>query len=209
MNDIFTASAAGMRTYGLVSMAAAAITLIAGYPAFWYGGHPILTSSDPTRVMQGIVTGVGFLGAGVIMKEGLNISGLTTAASIWVSSVVGILVGVGFYGAAIMLAVLAACCMIFISRLEKFLPSHHAVYVVLRFKNDFEPQREVLERVAKERGYQVAWGTLSIHFFDQQPEWHFQAISFNKSKCACISDLAEELANFQGVDKFDLSPARH
>ena len=74
--------AAGMRTYGLVCMASAALTVIVGYPGYWYGGHvdAVVATADPTRVIQGIVTGIGFLGAGVIMKEGFNISGLTTAA---------------------------------------------------------------------------------------------------------------------------------
>lgn len=74
--------AAGMRTYGLVCMASAALTVIAGYSVGWYGGHgvPSAMGGDPTRIIQGIVTGIGFLGAGVIMKEGLSISGLTTAA---------------------------------------------------------------------------------------------------------------------------------
>src|SRR5476649_2256231 len=118
--------AAGMRTYGLVCMASAALTVLGGYPEFWYGGHGMVSGSDPTRVIQGIVTGVGFLGAGVIMREGFNISGLTTAASIWAVSVIGILIGVGFYAAAIMLALLSAGCMIWLSRLEAWLPSRHA-----------------------------------------------------------------------------------
>src|SRR3981189_3604003 len=95
--------AAGMRTYGLVCMASAALTIIGGYPGFWFGGQGgvMVTAADPTRIIQGVVTGIGFLGAGVIMREGFNISGLTTAASIWASSVIGILVGVGFYPAAL------------------------------------------------------------------------------------------------------------
>ena len=73
--------AAGMRTYGLVCMASAALTVAVGHPQFWYGGgNTAALGADPTRTIQGIVTGIGFLGAGVIMKEGLNISGLTTAA---------------------------------------------------------------------------------------------------------------------------------
>ena len=72
--------AAGMRTYGQVCMASAALTVIGGYSADWYGGNsPITVGGDPTRVIQGIVTGIGFLCAGVIMREGFNISGLTTA----------------------------------------------------------------------------------------------------------------------------------
>ena len=105
--------AAGMRTYGLVCMASAALTVISGYPEFWFGGNgSALAGTDPTRIIQGIVTGIGFLGAGVIMREGFNISGLNTAASIWASSVIGILVGVGMYPSAMGLALLCALSMI-------------------------------------------------------------------------------------------------
>ena len=57
--------------------------------------------TDPTRMAQGIMTGIGFLGAGVIFKEGLTVRGLTTAASIWMTASIGILVGVGFWMPAI------------------------------------------------------------------------------------------------------------
>src|ERR1700722_4024703 len=95
--------AAGMRTYGLVCMASCALTVMLGYPEFWYGGHAAgtITGADPGRVIQGIVTGIGSLGAGVIMRDGLNISGLTTAASIWAVATIGVLVGIGFYTASI------------------------------------------------------------------------------------------------------------
>jgi putative Mg2+ transporter-C (MgtC) family protein len=56
---------------------------------------------DPTRMAQGIMTGVGFLGTGVIFKEGLSVRGLTTAASIWMTASIGILVGIGFWFPAI------------------------------------------------------------------------------------------------------------
>ena len=73
----FHGRAAGMRTYGVVCMASAALTVFVGYSALWYGGHAVTTTSvDPTRVVQGIVTGIGFLGAGVIVKEGFSIGGL-------------------------------------------------------------------------------------------------------------------------------------
>src|ERR1700722_12954773 len=94
--------AAGMRTYGMVCMASCALTVVTGYPQLWYGmhGYPNLIN-NPTQVIQGIVTGIGFLGAGVIMRDGMNISGLTTAASIWAVAAIGVLVGLGFYTASI------------------------------------------------------------------------------------------------------------
>ena len=56
---------------------------------------------DPTRMAQGIMTGIGFLGAGVIFKEGLTVRGLTTAASIWITAAIGVLMGSGLYYPAI------------------------------------------------------------------------------------------------------------
>jgi len=203
--------AAGMRTYGLVCMASAALTVIVGYPGYWYGGHveAIVATADPTRVIQGIVTGVGFLGAGVIMKEGFSISGLTTAASIWASSAIGILIGIGFYAAGILLAVLSAVSMMWISRLEGWLPSRSAVALIMRFKKGFEPREEVLRRVALERGYEIAGGSIAIAYDNGRPEWHFVAVSLGKNVAAPITVLANELAKFDGVESFNLSHARN
>lgn len=201
--------AAGMRTYGLVCMASAALTIIVGYSAYWYGGHAgMIPTSDPTRVIQGIVTGIGFLGAGVIMKEGFNISGLTTAASIWASSAIGVLVGVGFYFAAMLLTILSALSMILVSRLEGWLPSRQAVIIFMRFRRDFMPHEDVLRRVALERGYEIAAGTIAISFQDGQPEWRFVAVALSKKAAAPISELAGELTRFEGVENYSLAPAR-
>lgn len=202
--------AAGMRTYGLVCMASAALTIIAGYPTLWYGGQAAtFVGADPTRVIQGIVTGVGFLGAGVIMREGMNISGLTTAASIWASSAIGIMVGVGFYAAAILLALLSAACMLWVSKLESWLPSRKAVAVVLQFKKGFTPSEKTLRERAFSRGYNIASGTLSISFKDGAPEWHFVAIALGKNKGAPMFELAQELTDSEGVENFFLSHARN
>lgn len=202
--------AAGMRTYGLVCMAAAALVAISGYPGFWYGGHSGLTASaDPTRVIQGIVTGIGFLGAGVIMREGFNISGLTTAASIWASSAIGVLVGVGFYAAAILLALLSASCMMWMTKIEARLPARHAIAITLRFRRGFSPNETRLRQVALERGYEIATGSLKIDFTEGATEWHFVAIELARQHGVSLSGLSSELSRFDGVESFHLSYARN
>jgi putative Mg2+ transporter-C (MgtC) family protein len=201
---------AGMRTYGLVCMASAALTVIAGYPGFWYGGQAaVAVSPDPTRVVQGIVTGIGFLGAGVIVKEGYSISGLNTAASIWAASAIGIMVGIGFYAAAILLALLSALCMMLVIKLEARLPSRSGVAVMVRFKKGFLPRDDVLRGVALEQGYEIAGGSLSITFQDGQPEWHFVAIALDKKKGSSVAALAQLMTHYEGVERFHLSHARH
>jgi putative Mg2+ transporter-C (MgtC) family protein len=199
-----------MRTYGLVCMASAALTVIGGYPNFWFGGHAqMLIAADPTRVIQGIVTGIGFLGAGVIMREGFNISGLTTAASIWASSVIGVLVGVGFYLAAIVLALLSAGVMIYLSRIEAWLPSRHAIAITMRFREGYEPQEDALRRMALERGYEIAGGSLMIGQDKGKLEWRFVALALSKRSGSPMSQLACELRRFEGIEGFQLSHARN
>lgn len=206
--------AAGMRTYGLVCMASCALTVIAGYPAFWYGGTAMgsLTGHlppDPTRVIQGVVTGVGFLGAGVIMREGMNISGLTTAASIWSSSAIGILVGVGFYSAAILLAGLSASLMMWASHLEKALPSRPAVAIRMTFRSGFTPNQEALAKIAMARGYEIAGGSLQIQSTNHREEWRFVAISIDRNKGVPLAELSKELRLFEGIEDYSLSHARN
>ena len=202
--------AAGMRTYGLVCMASAGLTILAGYPGSWYGGHGSATALvDPTRVIQGVVTGIGFLGAGVIMRSGFTISGLTTAASIWASSVIGIMVGVGFYLAAMGLAFFSAMIMIYLNRAVGMLPSRHAVAVTLRFKPGVRPQEDVLRKAALERGYEIAGGSLTIGSERGAQEWRFVALALAGQSGAPLSSLAGELSNLEGVDGFQLSHARN
>ncbi len=207
--------AAGMRTYGLVCMASTALTIVSGYPEFWFGGHSahlMATATaipDPTRVIQGIVTGIGFLGAGVIMREGFNISGLTTAASIWTASAIGILVGVGFYMAAIGLAVLSTGIMIYLSKLEAWLPSRHAVAITMKFKPGFVPQQAVLSAMALERGYEIAGGSLTIGSDNGAQEWRFVALALSKHSGAPLAMLADEISKYEGIASFQISHARN
>lgn len=203
--------AAGMRTYGLVCMASTALTIVGGYPGFWFGGSGVVvaTAADPTRIIQGIVTGIGFLGAGVIMREGFNISGLTTAASIWTSSVIGVLVGVGFYLSAMGLALMSAMIMIYLSKIEAWLPSRHAVAITMKFKKDYLPREGALRAIALERGYTIAGGSLTIGSSEGQQEWRFVALALSKKSGAPLSVLAMELAAFDGIDSFQVSHARN
>lgn len=202
--------AAGMRTYGLVCMAAAALTVIAGYPHQWFGGQVnTFLAGDPTRVIQGIVTGIGFLGAGVIMRDGFNISGLTTAASIWACAAIGIMVGVGFYASAILLTFLSAMCMLWVYKLEGWLPSRPAIAVTLEFEKNFVPQEHTLREVVYNNGYEIASGSFAIRSSDDKLEWHFVAIALGKDSGVPINELASGLGTLEGVTDFSVSHARN
>ncbi len=92
---------AGLRTHLLVSVGSALFTIVSAY-----GFHSFLASgasvvrADPTRIAAQIVTGIGFLGAGAIIRQGLSVRGLTTAATLWVVAAIGLASGAGYYSAA-------------------------------------------------------------------------------------------------------------
>ena len=82
---------AGIRTFTLICLGATIFTIISIDPAFYQSDASI----DPTRIIAQIVTGIGFIGAGVIWKSNIKVGGLTTAAAIWTSAAIGILLGLG------------------------------------------------------------------------------------------------------------------
>ena len=203
--------AAGMRVYGLVCMVSAGIVLVSGYPELWYGTQFANSNyhADPTRSIQGIVTGIGFLCAGVIMKEGFSISGLTTAASIWTVAAVGILVGVGLFIAAVFMALCAIVCMTVVSKMEARLPSRPAVAVTLRFKKDFRPGVQAIKDSVSKRGYFLAQGSISISHNQGHSEWHFVVLATDRSLGATLPNLSNELQSLDGLEDFHISHARN
>ena len=117
----FRGRPAGFRTHTLVCMASAVLMLITVYEWQWIQFQtPDSIRMDPTRMAQGIMTGIGFLGAGVIFKEGITVRGLTTAASIWITAALGILIGIGFYFPAAVTTALA----IFVLSIFRWVESH-------------------------------------------------------------------------------------
>jgi putative Mg2+ transporter-C (MgtC) family protein len=205
----YNGRAAGMRTYGLVCMASTALTVFVGHASLWYGGTAAHLQADPTRVVQGVVTGVGFLCAGVIMKDGLNISGLTTAASIWAASAIGILLGVGFYAAALLLAVLCMLSMSLLHRLEGLLPGRSTLDVTLTFHPGNPPSYDELSGVAQARGYRMLHNSLNITFADSRPVWRFTVVALDRSRAMSPAALAEEMASAEGVAAFSIAPVRN
>jgi putative Mg2+ transporter-C (MgtC) family protein len=99
---------AGFRTHMLVAVGSALFTLVSayGFRDFLVHGGSVVRA-DPTRIAAQIVTGIGFLGAGAIIRQGLSIRGLTTAATLWVVAAIGLAAGAGYYSAAVITTLLA------------------------------------------------------------------------------------------------------
>jgi len=95
--------AAGLRTHLLVAVGSAVFTLVSAYAwrDFHFSNREGVTF-DPTRIAAQIVSGIGFLGAGAIIRQGISIRGLTTAATLWVVAAIGMAAGAGYYSAAVL-----------------------------------------------------------------------------------------------------------
>jgi putative Mg2+ transporter-C (MgtC) family protein len=93
---------AGLRTHMLVAMGSALFTIVSayGFHDFLAAGQSVVRA-DPTRIAAQIVTGIGFLGAGAIIRQGLSVRGLTTAATLWVVAAIGLAAGAGYYSGAV------------------------------------------------------------------------------------------------------------
>jgi putative Mg2+ transporter-C (MgtC) family protein len=145
---------AGFRTHALVCLSSALLMIVTVYQSEWMTAVPIeAIRTDPTRMAQGIMTGIGFLGAGVIFKEGLTVRGLTTAASVWLTSALGILLGIGFYypaalGVTLTLAVLAG-----FRAIEMRLPSEFYAHHGLRFLRDKAMPEDELRALIGSHGF--------------------------------------------------------
>lgn len=110
--------AAGFRTHILVCVGSTLIMMTSMYMFDIYRG---VATVDPTRIAAQIVTGIGFLGAGTILRSGATVMGLTTAASLWAVAAIGMAVGCGFYFAAIATTVLVVVTLVVFSKMEQAL----------------------------------------------------------------------------------------
>lgn len=140
---------AGLRTHTLVGIGSAGFALASQYGfAGVLGDHVTL---DPSRVAAGIVSGIGFLGAGVIFVRGNIVSGLTTAASVWVSAAVGLACGAGLPLVAVTLTVLYFAAIIVLTRIaRKIAPgSHGDRMIIFQYRDGSGALREALETAAK------------------------------------------------------------
>ena len=148
---------AGFRTHTLVCMASSLLMLLTIYQWQLLKDVPIETIRiDPTRMAQGIMTGIGFLGAGVIMREQLTIRGLTTAASIWITASIGIIIGMGFYGPGVMATVLAVGVLSTFRWIESKMSTLHYGRLSIRFRHNDYPTKQELVELIESREFSAA-----------------------------------------------------
>jgi putative Mg2+ transporter-C (MgtC) family protein len=146
---------AGFRTHALVCTASCLLMLVTVYEAHWV---PVAAKAqlDPTRMAQGIMTGIGFLGAGVIVKEGLSVRGLTTAASIWITAAIGILAGIGFYFPLVASVVLTLGVLSLFRWIESAMPTQAYFHFAVRFARERAMPEAELRGLVQSHGFSIA-----------------------------------------------------
>jgi putative Mg2+ transporter-C (MgtC) family protein len=195
---------AGFRTHALVCVASSLLMLVTVYQNEWMTQVAIdAIRTDPTRMAQGIMTGIGFLGAGVIFKEGLTVRGLTTAASIWVTSAIGILVGIGFWFAACVGAVATLIVLALFRYIEARLPSEFYAHHMLRFARDHVIGEDEVHKLVHKHGFSIANLSSRLSEGGQQFEYRMTIKSRDRKNAEALSSHLRKLPE---VVEFRITP---
>ncbi len=193
--------AAGLRTYALVSFGSA--LLVAG------GQYELFSHSEDgggvTRIIQGIVTGVGFLGAGVIVKEGFSVRGLTTAASIWVASAIGVVLGAGSYRMGVIGTLATLVALTLLRRIEDRLPSQSFAHLEVGFRRDAAMDEARLRELIARHRFRITDIAYRLDPRSQTLEYRVTVWSRGGKR---LRDLQQSLLEQPDVVQFRISPRR-
>lgn len=196
---------AGFRTHALVCLASALLMLVTAYQWDWLGKVPMDTvRTDPTRIAQGIMTGIGFLGAGVIFKEGLTVRGLTTAASIWMTAAIGILFGAGLFYPATLATVATLGTLAVFNRVESWLPSQSFSHLVLRFAERDIPLHQDVRALISGEGFSIANVAYRL---DRDAGFFEYRMTIRTTDTGALEKLADTLRTRNDIVEFRISPS--
>jgi len=194
---------AGFRTHTLVCMSSSLLMLVTLLHREWFDAGADTVRIDPTRMAQGVMTGIGFLGAGVIMQEGLSVRGLTTAASIWITAAIGILAGVGLYGGVAIGTLLTLGTLSVFRWIENLMPALLYAHHVVRFRREATMPEPALRALVGEHGFTI--GNLSYRVTDNGRFFEYRMV-IRTRHAANAERLARTLSGLDSVVAFAIAP---
>ena len=197
-------SPAGFRTHALVCMASSLLMLLTVYEPRWFPGIAESIRVDPSRMAQGIMTGIGFLGAGVIFQEGLNVRGLTTAASIWITAAIGVLMGTGLYFIGALATVLTLGVLTVFHRIEVAIPNQQYALHRIRFDRSNVLAERDLRALLRDHGFTVSG--LCYRLTDEGRTFEYR-MTIRTSDAQNYARLAASLGAHERVREFIITPA--
>jgi putative Mg2+ transporter-C (MgtC) family protein len=199
----FRGRAAGFRTHILVCMASCFLMLAAARQAEW--NYVVLPGanlvSDPTRMAHGILTGIGFLCGGVIFREGFSIHGLTSAASLWMTSAIGVLFGVELYPLAITGAVATLAVLAGFRIFEQRISRQIGIDMTFRYGRADALHEDDLRRLLAEFGFRlkrIGWSVTR-----EQQTHHLKAVGKAPLRTEA---LVARLNQTSPIAEFDIRP---
>ena len=196
---------AGFRTHALVCLSSCMLMVLTVYQDTWFSALSLdQVSVDPTRMAQGIMTGIGFLGAGVIMKEGLTIRGLTTAASIWITAAIGIMIGVGFYFPAGISTAMTLIVLSVFRWIERKMPIEFYANLTVAFVRNAALPEADLRSIVERKGFVIANMNYSVAGEGRTFEYQMVIHSPDRDK---TRELSEALNALPSVTGFRIAPS--
>jgi putative Mg2+ transporter-C (MgtC) family protein len=195
---------AGFRTHALVCLSSSMLMVLTVYQDTWFAAFSLEHANiDPTRMAQGIMTGIGFLGAGVIMREGLTVRGLTTAASIWITAGIGVMIGVGFYFPAGIATALTLIVLSGFRWIERNMPIEFYANLTVCFARSGNMPEPDLRALIARHGFVVANMNYGVTGDGKTFEYQMVIHSPDRNK---TRDLSEALNALPAVTAFRISP---
>lgn len=184
---------AGLRTHILVCVGSTAIMLLSIY-GFSEFVDEVNVRVDPARLAAQVISGIGFLGAGAIMRSGLTVSGLTTAASIWVVAAIGLCVGAGYYYVAVMATIAVLISLVVLHKWENYLMRHRRRHEISMRIVDEPGNLAQITAVFAEQGVQIQ--NLRMHTVDDK---EMDEVSIMELHCTLKAVVPEGLRHSIGI----------
>jgi putative Mg2+ transporter-C (MgtC) family protein len=186
---------AGLRTHMLVCVGSTMFMLVGVYGWSSYDlGNDIGVVVDPSRVASYVVSGIGFLGAGAIIRHGINVRGLTTAASLWVVAAIGVAVGAGMYGLAVATTALVLLALWPLAQVKNMLAGKQEA--ARRLAVTLEPGASVVSALAaiEESGFEMD----SVEVGEEEDARRLDVV-VKTSADASLGGLLDDLGTLRGV----------
>jgi putative Mg2+ transporter-C (MgtC) family protein len=199
----FHGRSAGFRTHALVALASAAVMVIVAQPAVVHGLFTSrLVNLDPTpQLVQGVMTGVGFLGAGVIFKEGVSVQGLTTAACIWCTAAIGLLFGLALVAPGIMATGAVLVTLVVFRWIETWAPGQIYARAEFTFQAAAAPSQAGLLGLLND--HDVDFADMSYGLAQAGEIYRYSGM-LRSRKRAAFDDLAKRLRDIPGLIEYDI-----
>ncbi len=192
---------AGLRTHVLVS-AGSCLMMLLSEGVFLKYGHLLASGVvriDPGRMAAQVITGIGFLGAGVIIKEGLTVRGLTTAASLWMMSGIGMAFGLGMTSVGVFSTVLASAVLIIIKKMDYLVKKDHFLRLSVVADSDCNILPQLL-KILSEANLSISNVDQELNFEEQRATYEF-IVTRTRQRKRIGSELIKAISALNGVKK--------